>query len=464
MPRHGRGGDGLPGFLSSVGKNPLDICEITCYNRDINDSEREVPGRMSRHYGPMAGEHRKIMRMLPEDARPRRAGTVLAVLFIVLILAAMSAGAWYWVVWRDGWGGTSEPGHAAAGWVGALNSRDDAAFDRYMIPAARKAGYMSDPFDLTSIRRLHDERHMVFGSIEAGEPEYLDGAVLEAVRAGMAEYGSGDVSAAARVDVSAEMSWSDTVWSGDSKPVSFPIVCVERHGKWYVYTGRLLDEEDAAAVSIDGGESALRAATSPMEFVPEPFTRERRPLERPEDALSRLSAGEAEIEGNKVSIPCGLTDLAPLLSATEEALAMEVAPNGMVDHLPITMADEAYAAAWAYLGVANPGDTPVPVSEGLASRLWIGLPLDGFSAYPEVYLPGNVTLGTTYDEAVSVYGELEPCDGGDRIESWSADAEVYSVPLGGGVHNKIYLQFVDEVLSAIGWDYYDFNSYSGDLS
>lgn len=418
---------------------------------------------MSRHYGPMASEHKHIMGMLPKEARPRRAGSIFIVALIVLILVAGSGLAWYWTVWRDGWLGASGPGLAAAGWVGSMNGYDDIMFDRYMLPSARKTGAMADMFDLVSIRELHKERRMVFGNIQAGEPEYLPESDLDRVRSGMVGFGGADgISVAARVDVSAEMSWSDGRWAGDSRPVSFHIVCVERHGKWYVYTGAPLDDGDASDISID--EEVPAEVDTTVDPVPTPFVRERRPVKPSDTAGNELFSGLVEIEGNQVTLPCGLDALQPLFSITEEGLAMEIAPNGMMDHLPLKMADDSYAAAWIYAGVANNGTEPAIVSDGVLCRLWIGLPLDGFSAYPEVYLPGDVTLGSSYDEVVSVYGELEACPDTDRVEKWSEDAKVYAAPFGKSVHNRIYFQFADDVLSAIGWDYYDFNSYAGDLA
>jgi hypothetical protein len=266
-----------------------------------------------------------------------------------------------------------------------------------------------------------------------------------------------------------------------SKDVNFDIICIKVGLKWYAYTGSNIDannitlepniipdewyedssEDDTSEIddsSIDDTEDDSSGADAPE--IPE--------VNIYDGVTDDVIAGKVTIDGVDYTMPADYSKFSSLFVLNDNAIDdadRVISANNILRYLPVTFVDSSYVQSRPYLmvDIANANGTggeDIDVADGVVTTLHIGKPTNS-NIYPSVVLPGNVTLGTSYDDVLRVYGPQLISYTGDNegIENLqlSDSVSIYQMRLGND-YNWLYLIFgSDNTLSAVRWYYYDLN-------
>lgn len=439
-------------------------------------------------------DYNEIANIVKERKAERRIGTVSIVLGVLFVIAVLIGGITYLlknVV--DVGNGAKTPEDAAIGYVLSI-ANNDPNYISYLPCDIRDYGYAADIYGMSDLK-LYDEKYDVQLSDVS--------AVINASKLDIAQlhdnlftfYGKDiDIDDAKLLSLSATMTYvvdGQTV----SSELQFNMISIKSNYKWYVYTGDFPSEansesSDEAATPSDSeatpgdvsieddvttDESGVGEEEEGFEVIGEddvidyvePVVREEVEIEIYDGALADLESGVVTINDVEYVFPALYSDMTSLYTLADDAIEDDirsVAPNYILKNLPIVFANEDYGMTEFNISIANPTEENIDVSEGIVTTFYVGIPkseLD-YNAYdyPYVYLPGNITLTSTYEEVISVYGELEEYTGdNESLHLYSDTVTVYQVELYENVHNHVYLEFENDVLVAIQWHFYDLNAF-----
>ena len=96
--------------------------------------------------------------------------------------------------------------------------------------------------------------------------------------------------------------------------------------------------------------------------------------------------------------------------------------------------------------------------------LYMYKPSSSKAKYPDILLPGNVTIGTSYEDTVKVYGKdvLHKYDGkNDAVNKlgFQDTCSIYTVDLNNDLNHLYLIYDSDGKLTALRWQYTDINNY-----
>lgn len=381
--------------------------------------------------------------------------------------------------------GANAPDEAAIKYVTAI-ANNDPKQSVYLPPEIRNSGYAADIYGLSSLKAYDEKYDVILSNVEAViDAQKLEIAPLE----DSLEYVYGkrvDISDAKLLTLTADMSYES---DGESQvsPLTFNIISIKSNKHWYIYTGNFLtedvteDESTEASISEDVGEDITITDEESVTNEPsyeiieedstigyvEPVIKEDVEIDFYDEALSDLKLGKVKIDGVDYVLPeanMHMSGLYELVDASIDANIRQVKPNYILKNLPIKFINEDYGMTEFSISVGNASDDSIDVSEGIVTTLYVGLPKSEYAYnvydYPDVYLPGNITLTSTYNDVVSLYGELEPYTGDNKsLYMYSDNVKIYQVNLHDNLHNHLYLEFENDVLVAIQWHFYDLNAF-----
>lgn len=446
-----------------------------------------------------SGVTESVAKVKPKKKLTKGLGIVIAVVFGALIIIMAS-----FITYRSmdvGYGADSSD-EAAVGYVEAIASDDNNSLQKYMPPQARRTGYMANNYDIMSLQTLDEKYDIALNDVRAvTDSVKIDTSLL--VEGFKKVYDTNiNIKAAHKMDVSAVLSYNF-----DGKTVTddilFNIICIQVGSKWYVYTGDLsnifpniesVDNTIITTITPDADSESSTATTEPKtteitatteeatvqtETTPtteavlsykEPIVKDRLPITKYDGVLTDLQSGHVRIDDIEYIFPVEYKAMTSLYMLVDKAIDEDVRtikPNFILKNLPVAFKNNDYSKCEFYLSIANASDENIDVADGLVTTFMIGVPKSKYEYqiydYPDVYLPGNITFGCTYDEVTSVYGELETVSV-DAVSSvvniYAKDVDVYQVKLNDNKHNFIYLQFVNHELVAIQWYFYDLNEFS----
>ena len=182
--------------------------------------------------------------------------------------------------------------------------------------------------------------------------------------------------------------------------------------------------------------------------------------------MDDVKAGKVTIDEKEYDFPVLCTDLQDFVTLDYLGTGLKntdsVEPNFIMNGVPVKFDNDAYDMVEKYFSVGNMTDKTVSVGEGRYTTVYLGYPKSTREYqvydYPLVYLPGNVTFGTSYDDVVNLYGKLEKCYNLQDVPVYNDTTVTYQIELD-HPHNYLYLQFDEQKLVGIEWYYFDFNNY-----
>ena len=388
--------------------------------------------------------------------------SVVVVSFVLIIICVNML-----ISYLDIGNGADSPDKAAVGYVESVT--DYEAMKRYLPPEIRNSGYIVDNNGLSEIQALNEEYGVTFTDIEATidtsdvKIDELEKSLNEAYNADI------DIDDATKLVVNAVLTYNLNESKRESVVV-FNLISIKSGAKWYIYTADLISEDYIPSIkeddSSDEGLESEIVEDNNVDFKV-PVNKPQRELDIYDGVVDDLREGKISIDDMQYTLPAPYSDMTWLYTLSDDAIDMSmriIQPNYILKNLPISFVKDDYGMTDFRISIGNASDESIDVADGIVTTLYIGVPKFKYEHqiydYPSVFLPGNVTLMSSYGDVVSVYGHLDNyTNDNESLYLYSDDAKVYQFNLNGNVHNHIYFQFVDDKLVAIQYHYYDLNEF-----
>lgn len=361
--------------------------------------------------------------------------------------------------------GAASPDEAAVAFVSAIDSPDDSDLYKYIPRGIRDDGFMADTMNISELKKLDEEHDITLSNVVIDSIMDLSDRT-DALESGLYNVynKSVNISDAKRLFVTSDMAYDLDEQNYDTQ-VSFNLISIRVGSKWYIYTGQLLsedlDREDSNAVNILPMETS---SSEPFDIVStyiKPVVKDVRELDFYDDARKDLEAGKLEIDSEEYVMPESYESMTNLFLLAEDMFTEEtrkVKSNYILKHLPIEFNKIIYSMTGFDISIGNMTNNDIDVTEGNITTLYIGLP-DEIYDYPDVYLPGNITLGSSYDDVVKMYGSLDVYEENENLKMHPNGAVVYQANLN-NKRNHIYFEFsYENKLVAIQYYYFDLNDF-----
>ena len=291
-----------------------------------------------------------------------------------------------------------------------------------------------------------------------------------------------DIVEAKYIDLSAVLSYNskDNATSSDASDdvkvdenvrtsaIRFGVTVIRIGNKWYVCPNdALVATEETSEDETNKDDKATVTDASSTVSYPTEVKVDTLDLEFYDGALDDLQAGKLNVEANDYVMPIVYKDFKSVVKIEEEIIdeeSREIGPNKLLVGVPCNYVNEEYARTGLVMSLGNATDEKCDLLDGIITTYYVGYPGRTFE-YPMVYLPGNVTINTSYDDVVKMYGELEKYDRNDEEAKsycknlYIASDDVYCLKLN-NVHNYIYFGFdADKKLTEIQYYYHDLNGF-----
>lgn len=384
---------------------------------------------------------------------------VLIILGAVIVTAGIvyMTAVWVYDIGR----GASSSGDLTTAIAESLDDFDYDTISKYVPASIRKNGFISDSDVFADFRAQDTECGYVFDRVIIDEADPFDD--IESLQNGlMSVYGK-------KIKISSAQLVKLRVLFTDSESRTVTANCniipIKVKAKWYFYTGAPVGSGDDVIDFMSAFETQEKQAESHemMEYdisYVEPVVQpddeaSEIELDFYKDALKDLQSGKCTIRGIEYTMPESVDRFKDIFGLDEAKLAESQAeilkPDETISGLPITFVDETVPATSVYVVVGNITKDDIPYQNGSVTTLYINS-----NSRFDVTLPGGVTFGTSYDDFVKMYGDVESSED-DAYHGTLADS-VYEVTLH-NKHNKIYFGFKDNKLVEIQWYYIDMTDY-----
>lgn len=453
-------------------KKPVESNTVTEYNVVVESESKE-------------NQVEKTEKPKKVKSEKSNKGPIIAMV-IAIVLLIIAVGRWFYIFIYDTSNGASTPEKAAIGFVKALDSSSSEDMLKYVPKEIREDGFGSDIDEIQNLRTLDENYDITMKNIQVvGDVESLSGSV-EALSKGLENvYGkSVNIKDAKCVHISSIMTYSLPNEDGTSEAIEtnleFDFICIKVNMKWYIYTASDLgatkvetdDKIDMSDISEDTTTEENQTSTDATEVSDNEIE-----IEAPDEKIDAqtveldfyngakddLQAGKLKINDVEYTMPAKYQDMTGLFELIDDSLDKDdrvVKPNYILKTLPVWFINKDYQMTDLTVSIANNTTKNIDLAEGVVTTLYIA-PVNPYD-YPYVYLPGNVTFGTSYSDVEKMYGEkslipFKDEDKGDIIKH-SSDAKIYEMKLN-NVHNHVYLSFEDDKLVAIQYYYYDLGDF-----
>lgn len=419
-----------------------------------------------RTFGQSAPAAAAASNVSKEDNAPNvQLGTMAKINWLVVGIALFAAiavlvGTYFVItVSLDGHNGAVMPDEAAIGFVNALDDNTDDIMYSYVPRQIRGKQYVADTMNISDIKKLNDTYGVVLSNFVIISSNDLNDKISSLKDGLYSVYGkSVNICGAECVRMTADMRY---LIDGEEQnsDLEFNIICIKVNTKWYVYTGQAISENSTNTVRFIETASVNKTVYDIVTEYVKPIVKTIKPLDFYGNALSDLQSGKVEINGNTYTMPSPYSEMTGLYTIAESYLTdatRVVKQNYILKHLPIEFVDNRYAKTDFDISIGNTTDDIIDVTDGTVTTLYVGLP-ENIYDYPDVYLPGNVTLGTSYADVVKMYGRLDRYEPNDNLNRHDDYFNIYQLPLN-NKRNIIYFEFdSNEKLIAIQYYYFDLN-------
>lgn len=370
--------------------------------------------------------------------------------------------------------GFETPEQTVTEFIGAIDGSSDTMISDCLHLDLAGKDIKEATMNISDLTHLEEEYDITFSDVEIGAP--VECSSDDAEQGLLNAYGMNlEVVEACMVPASANMSY--TIGNLDhTAQVNFDLVCVRiKSGgkalKWTVYTGKSFDEQPVISITYNesigsiSGEVPENANvdTTDDEMPEKPVTKTLKELEFYEAAFDDLTAGKVTIDDAEYTFPVQYSNLSSLFSIRDKVFSDDdsriIRPNHILQHVVVDFCKKDYSKSKLDVSIGNVTKNNVDVADGVVTTLYIGKPKDGFD-YPVIYLPGNVTFGTSYNDILKMYGPLDVCSDSSNIIMHNEAVSFYQVELNNR-HNHLYLEFSsDNKLVAVEWYYYDLSGFT----
>lgn len=382
-------------------------------------------------------------------------------LCIILSVAFVTSALVYFVaaVRYDYGNGASTGSELVEEIAGYMNSPDYDVIKRYLPRTLREEGFIPDSEAFAEFRSTYGAYHIGDYAV-LSDDAFLDTAQLEQ---GLTDvYGKTESIREARM-VTLRFCLSD---GSKKEPVAATVslIPIRILHKWYIYTGSPVSYEgetsefltiQAEALDTDGQEAADISYVEKQEI---PVTEaDAVPLDFYEGAAEDLLSGKFVLNSTEHVMPDLLSAFSGVFALEEDALpasqSRTLAQDEILGNLPVTFAEDMPEDMKLYVSVANLSKEPVHIRDANVTTLCIS----GGMGEPVLFLPGNVTFGTSFLDVANMYGDLKKSTEDEQFKGQVSDA-VYYVDLKNR-RNRIYLGFRDGRLAEVEWFYIDMTDY-----
>lgn len=379
----------------------------------------------------------------------------------------------------DGRNGADSSDSAAALFVRSL-AKNDGKTSRYLMKDTREKGFVFDAMSLSPISSLRSD----YSSVD------IDNIVISGIDdlSDKLDKLSGGYFSGYNVDVSFDnakrylVSANYDCFRDDSSDVVsgqllFNIITVKlsSNKKWYVYTGQQLSEDldrsDADLVNIVNEKTSVSSDGELEDENLDEFdivytkiqavSKNIKKLNFYQGAADDLIKGKISIDSFEYFMPISYDSIMNFMSISDAKITadnMVVAANSITKHVPVSFTNIIYGMTGIDISIGNPTNNPIDIYSGILTGLYIAIPDQDIYDYPDVYLPGNVTFGTDFNDVMRMYGGLEPYQGGNSdLKLYSDSVTVYQKTLN---HDKnyVYFEFDNNKLVAIQFYYFDLSA------
>ena len=340
------------------------------------------------------------------------------------------------------------------GFIDSLDESDNTAMLNYLHPSLRDDISALDKLNIAELRRIEHDFDMTLSDISiVGSSDFSDSiSVLE--EGIISAYGVEiEITDARKVEATATSSYEV---DGEiySSPVDFEFVCINDGTDWYIYSGDY-SEIDADSVSMqnDSPVGNVHIGNTNDETSDIVYKNTLSP-DYYDEAAADLKAGHVMIEGEQYVFPVSLFNLKDVISPVLEETSETLMPRHEYIDMPFKFIDHNYDPGSMRITVKNISDSTESLvgndRNGIITSLYVGVAPG--EAYPNVYLPGNITLGCTYSEIASMYGRPDNYSETEQLIWHDSCIAVYQYSLQNS-NNRLYLEF-DQNSQLIAFQYY----------
>lgn len=368
----------------------------------------------------------------------------------------------------DSTNGAMQADEAALGFIDALDDDSDDRMYTYIPKQLRGSKFMTDAMNISEIRSLNQKYDIALSNFVIISSENVADSI-QALEAGVYDTYKQDIviADAVKMQMSADMRYKIQDTEQDAN-LNFTVICIKVGAKWYVYTGKILtDLPDSSNITFE--QPSESTVYDIIKDYVAPVVKNPKPLEFSETALTELKSGKLTIDDKEYKMPEKYSAMTGLYTLAEDQLPdtfQTIEPNYILKNLPIAFVNNIYSMTDFSISIGNSSFKTINIKDGVVTTLYIGRP-DVTYDYPDVYLPGNVTINTSYDDIVKMYGPLQRIYEGldsddisrikDNIVSHEDCYSIYQLPLD-NERNYIYFEFDSEnKLAAIQYYYFDLN-------
>lgn len=345
------------------------------------------------------------------------------------------------------------------GFIDAIDESDENTMISYLHPSLRDVASPLSTLNISELRRLEDDFDITISDVKVNDVTDISDDVIS-LKEGIFDTYNVDIDIKEARKVSAE---AKTVYSleecGDemSSVVNFNLVCINSDSKWYVYSGDYSNMESDAVQMADSPVGDIKIPASEEVTYP-PVIKNRLDLDYYDGVANDLFAGKLTIDDAELVMPADLSDLKSFMKMVPDEDRVTLMPFNEYHSVPVIFTNNSYSSDCVDITVVNMSDATASVIAADESckivSFYIGQLRNGQN-YPDVYLPGNITFGSSYSDVMSMYGQPSNYIETDQLIRHEDCLSVYQYDLDNS-NNHLYLEFDNESnLVAIQYYYSD---------
>lgn len=335
----------------------------------------------------------------------------------------------------------------ATNFVDAMDEQSTDTLFKFVYPDIKETGIIADSMGLSDIRTLESRYDIEMSEIMSSDPVVLeDMSILET---GFETVYDKQISIDEAVVVPLASTITYTIDEKEYKTaLDFDIVCMKVKSEWYVYTGDYSGLSDIIAITLTPEYSM-----GSVDMQTKPSTEQSQPITKPvEDILvydgvvEDLKSGKLSIDGADLLMPIVYSDVFSVFDIDRDNIDDEhklLMPKSVYKNVPVVYVNDKYSKNSVIIDIANVNDISQSIMDKdsvfKVSSLYL-CRMDNGEDYPLVYLPGNITFNSTYDDVKSLYGSIDVCQNYDAVVRHNKCMSIYQIQLD-NPRNYLYLQF-----------------------
>ena len=433
--------------------------------------------------------------------------SVTVVITLAIVILGLGAVLGIWIIGFDKGLYSNTAQNAAILYANAMLSTDDSDLMNCLPPKVRQNGVVAGDNAVSSYRARRDKDGLAIVNIQAGTPTDAMGSIGLINKRITSSYGV-DFKIDEALFVPLVLTLSDKNQTNYVELLD--VLCIKTGMGWYAcpftvdHTGstNTVQQAESSEVSADDASASIRESDVAVveqeasaedawhQEKDEPVViTQRMPVQYDwpainayRGALNDLKAGQFTLDGEYYGMPAAYRSLTDVISFNENVsnvnpATIQIASGQLYRGISVSYSDPSFSQAPVFASFGHSLPDTKDAIDSFVTTLYIGLPQSDLVEYPQILLPGNIHLGSSYQDVVKVYGNidkykldmthLEDCFEDemyvnylrDDITRWSDDIDlaVYAIELDNNKFNHVYLEFMGSELKAVEWEIFDMN-------